>query len=107
MVVLTVLVGMTSVAPATPPPAPVEQAAPPQSSPSLSAPTSVDELIVTAPAQAPSPKLNLDVTGDFARKDIPYLRQRPTDGCKPMAGGSVAPSGRHGAAAGLVCAKTF
>ena len=89
------------VAPA-PPPEPVERKAE-----AASPPTSVDELVITAPAAKPPPKLNLDVRGDFAAPEIPYLNRRPTKGCKPMAGGSSHPMEKSGAAGGIVCAFRF
>jgi hypothetical protein len=82
-------------------------AASPQPTSTKSLPTSVDELVVTAPSQKPAPKLNLDVKGDFAPRAIPYLRQRPVDGCKPMAGGATSVTGQSGLAGGIVCAMRF
>jgi hypothetical protein len=71
----------------------------------------VEGLIVIAPRRAEEPdwskRLNLDVRGDFGSVDTPYLRRRPTNGCKVMAGGARSPSGASGAAGGLVCAKAF
>ena len=73
--------------------------------------TEVDGLVVIAPRKAEEPdwsrRLNLDVRGDFGSADMPYLRRRPTNGCKLMAGGDKSPSGHDGAAGGLVCAKAF
>jgi hypothetical protein len=85
---------------APPPPPPAEK-------PKAETPNSVDELVITAPAAKPAPKLNFDLKGDFAVRDIPYLRQRPTNGCKIMAGGDAGPMGNQGAATGVVCVKRF
>ena len=75
--------------------------------PKEKAPT-VGELVVTAPSSEPPPKLNLDPRGHFGPPpDLPYLRRRPTNGCKPMAGGATHPLNKSGAAGGIVCAKAF
>jgi hypothetical protein len=52
-------------------------------------------------------RLNLDLGGAFGQDPRPYLERRPTNGCKPRAGGDVAPMGKVGAAAGIACAKSF
>lgn len=70
-------------------------------------PTSVDEVVIMAPAAKPPPKLNFDIRGEFAAPDVPYLRRRPTKGCKPMGGGSSHPMGKSGGAGGVACAWTF
>lgn len=71
----------------------------------------VGEFVVIAPRAAREPdwsrKLNLDAKNRYGGSDTPYLRQRPTNGCKFMAGGARSPSGASGAAGGLVCAKSF
>ena len=60
-----------------------------------------------ADAKTPDRRLNLDPTGRYAENPEPYLQQRPTKGCKPRAGGSVDPMGKHGAAAGVTCVIPF
>jgi hypothetical protein len=100
MVELTAWVAALQLAQTTLPPAPAEK-------PKAETPNSVDELVITAPAAKPGPKLNLDIKGDFAAREIPYLRQRPTKGCKIMAGGDAGPMGNQGAATGVVCVKRF
>jgi hypothetical protein len=73
--------------------------------------TQVDGIVVIAPRAPREPdwgrKLNFDVRGVYAPSAEPYLRQRPSSGCRPMAGGSVTPSGKQGMAGGLVCVKPF
>jgi hypothetical protein len=73
--------------------------------------TDVDEVIVFAPKIPKEPdwskKLDLNPRGDFSIPDQPYLRQRPLNGCKSMAGGATSPAGKSGAAAGMVCAWRF
>lgn len=110
MFVFAVLAAVAGAAQAGPPAAP---APPPASQPQATprADTEVSGVVVTAPAPAPEPawttKLNLDPRGDYARSDVPYLRRRPTNGCKLMAGGSASPAGVEGVAAGAVCVKRF
>lgn len=74
-------------------------------------PREVDELVVTAPKRPPEPawsnKLNFDVRGVHSGAAAPYLRKRPTNGCKLMAGGATGAMGEPGAAGGVVCAKSF
>jgi hypothetical protein len=81
--------------------------APPVEKPKAPPPNSVDELVITAPAAKPGPKLNFDLKGDFAAREIPYLRQRPNNACKPMAGGDAGLMGNEGVATGIVCVKRF
>ena len=98
------------VLPAAQTPAATPQA-PKSAPPGAAAGTEVGEVVVIAPRPPPEPdwsrKLNLDVRNRYGGSDIPYLRQRPTNGCKIMAGGTRSPSGHPGAAGGLVCAKSF
>lgn len=75
-----------------------------------STPPEVDELVVRPPeASEPdwSNELNFDVRGEYAPSDTPYLRGRPVDGCKLMAGGATSFIDQPGAAAGIVCAMRF
>lgn len=106
MIVFAVLAAVAGAAQPQPPRAP-----PPPPPPAASGDTEVSGVVVTPSRQAPEPewarKLNLDPRGDFARSDIPYLRRRPTNGCKLMAGGSASPAGVEGVAAGAVCVKRF
>lgn len=92
-------------------PAPPAAPAPSPAPPAASTAREVEGLVVIAPRKAEEPdwsrRLNLDVRGDFGGTDVPYLRRRPTNGCKLMAGGAKSPSGHDGAAGGLVCAKAF
>jgi hypothetical protein len=80
--------------------------------PKVAAP-SVDELIVIAPKSKQEPewasRLNFDLHGRYASSPTPYLRQRPKNGCKPMAGGATQNStyDQGGVASGIVCAKAF
>ena len=110
MLVMAVWLAVAAPEAVAPTPAPVR---PPQAATAGAAPagTEVGELIVIAPRKAEEPdwskRLNLDVRGDFGSTDTPYLRRRPTNGCKVMAGGARSPSGASGAAGGLVCAKAF
>lgn len=98
----------------------LDQAAPmPQPAPSASkamkasgaAPPEIDELVVTPPQEAREPdwssRLNFDVRRVYSPLDAPYLRQRPTSGCKLMAGGATSLIDEPGAAGGMVCAKRF
>jgi len=83
-----------------------------QQSPKAQAPsTDIDGIVVTAPRLVPEPtwarKFNFDVRGIYTPSETPYLRVRPIDDCKFMAGGATSPVGRPGAAAGLVCVKRF
>lgn len=113
---LALAAGLSQAAPPTAPPAAPDQA-PAQPAPQAprppSPPASLDELIVTAPSQKfadkPLPKLNLDPNGRFTRpaEPLPYLRQRPVNGCKLMAGGATSLIGEAGVAGGLVCTKRF
>lgn len=54
-----------------------------------------------------SKRLDFSHRGEFGRSDTPYLRDRPTSGCKPMAGGATGVMGATGVAGGLVCVKPF
>lgn len=96
---------------ASPSPEGVSAARPAQPSSAPSPATPVDEVVVFAPKIPKEPdwskKLDLDPRRDFQESYDPYLRQRPTNGCKPMAGGGVDPMGKVGAVGGLVCAKRF
>jgi hypothetical protein len=73
--------------------------------------TEIEGVTVTAPKLDLTPtwthKLDLDPDGGFAAPGAAYLRRRPTDGCKPMAGGRTDPMGKSGAAGGVVCVKRF
>lgn len=79
--------------------------------PAQAAVPAVSELVVIAPRLFSEPdwskKLDFDLQGDFTRSDTPYLRARPTDGCKLMAGGATSSTGKSGTAGGLVCAHQF
>ncbi len=52
-------------------------------------------------------RLNLDLTGRYARDPEPYLARRPKNGCKARAAGDAGPMGNEGAAAGIACAWSF
>jgi len=113
MFVIAVLLAVAGTDQAVPPPQPAPNRAdvtlpPPKRA---EAPTEVGEVVIIAPTIAPEPDwsrtLNLNVRGDFSQSDTPYLRQRPVNGCKLMAGGAKSPSGKSGAAGGMVCAKSF
>ncbi len=91
----------------------------PQAQPNRAAPpvepktkgVEVDGVVVMAPLRKPEPNwsrtLNFDVRGVYTPSDTPYLRQRPSNGCKPMAGGSASPAGEVGVASALVCVRRF
>jgi hypothetical protein len=103
MVELTAWLAALQLAQATPPAAPAGKKA--------TAP-SVDELIVIAPKSKQDPewasRLNFDLHGRYASSPTPYLRQRPVNGCKLMAGGATPPKlDLSGVASGVVCAKVF
>lgn len=74
--------------------------------------TEVSGVVVSPPRSVFQPawaaKLNLDPRGVYQQSDEPYLRQRPVDSCKPMAGGAKPGMyGRTGFATGIVCVKRF
>jgi len=61
-----------------------------------------------AAAKWPSPQLNLDPRGAYARETQPYLERKPKNGCKARAGGSPVPQfGDQGVATGVACAFSF
>jgi hypothetical protein len=111
MLALTALAAATLSTAATTPPAmpPQPSSATPTNSSNTS--TEIEGVTVIAPKLNLMPpwtdKLNLDPVGTFATPDAPYLRRRPTDGCKMMAGGTTDPMGKSGAASGVVCVKRF
>ena len=83
-------------------------AAVPPEPPKAPPPKPVDEVVVVAPILKPGPKINLDPHGYFGSREAdPYLRRRPSNGCKVTAGGSSTPGGTQGATGGLVCARRF
>ena len=106
---LVVAAGPDQAAPARHPTQPPTASAPP--SKEQAAPPTVSEVVVTAPKAAPEAdwvnKLNFDVHGKYGGSDTPYLRQRPVNGCKLMAGGATSQMGPMGAAGGMVCSKSF
>ena len=110
MVGLMVLVSLITLAQAAAAPSATATLEKPPA-PAPTPPRTVDEVVVTAPKADETPKwagkLNLDVRGDFGKSDTPYLRQRPTNGCKSMAGGATSVIGKSGVAGGMVCAKSF
>lgn len=73
----------------------------------------LEGLVVVAPKRDAHPepdwagKLNFDTRGTFQRSDTPYLRERPSNGCKPMAGGATSVVGASGVAGGVVCSLRF
>lgn len=74
--------------------------------------TEVSGVVVSPPKSAAPPpwsaKLNLDPRGVYQQSDTPYLRARPVDDCKLMAGGAKPGAyGRSGFASGIVCVKRF
>jgi hypothetical protein len=84
----------------------------PPASASSPAPADIGGVIVIAPRPKPEPAwaktFNFDVRGIYAPSAEPYLRERPVDSCKPMAGGAKPGfAGRTGFASGLVCVKRF
>jgi hypothetical protein len=52
-------------------------------------------------------RLNLDPNGRYAEEAVPYLARKPHNECKPMMGGSAAPSGEQGVAFGIGCEWDF
>ena len=104
---MIVLVDQASVSAPSTPPASASSPSIIQSDP----PTEVGGVVITAPKLFKEPAwaktLDFDLRKEFAPADEPYLRQRPTDSCKLMAGGATSVTGKSGAAAGLVCAKRF
>jgi hypothetical protein len=111
MLALTALAAATLSTAAASPPAKPPRPSPAMPATSADTATEIEGVTVTAPkldlTPAWSNKLNLDPAGAFAAPDAPYLRRRPTDGCKPMAGGTTDAMGKAGAAGGLVCVKRF
>lgn len=96
---------------AAPSPASPQASSPQAESKPTASATEVGGVVVTAPRLKVEPDwsktFNFDAEGVYTPRTGPYLRERPVDRCKPMAGGDVGPLGRLGAAAGLVCAKRF
>jgi hypothetical protein len=74
--------------------------------------TEVSGVVVSPPKTVAPPawaaKLNLDPRGVYQQSDTPYLRVRPVDDCKLMAGGAKPGMyGKTGFASGIVCVKRF
>lgn len=74
--------------------------------------TEVSGIVVIPPKPVSPPawsaKLNFDPQGIYQQSDTPYLRVRPIDSCKLMAGGAQPGRfGKAGAAGGVVCVKRF
>lgn len=74
--------------------------------------TEVSGIVVSPPKVVVPPgwsaKLNLDPQGIYKESETPYLRTRPVDSCKPMAGGAKPGfAGKSGFASGIVCVKRF
>lgn len=53
------------------------------------------------------PRLNLDLTGRYARDQTPYLARPPKNGCKPVAGVKNSVNGTVDAKVGVGCAFSF
>lgn len=69
--------------------------------------TRCQERLAQAMGGGPTPRLNLDPTGRYARGDRPYLKRPPRDGCKPVGKVEEVLLGQTAASLAIGCAKSF
>lgn len=55
----------------------------------------------------PVPRVNLDISGRYARDARPYLTRPPKNGCKPVGAVKDEPMGQTSATIGVGCAWSF